>query len=417
MVNFFSRIFLREYQVNTEGGKIYVDKKVNEWLDSFSPESINQKLRIEKEIYYRITKTGFEENLHILPPKNIPKISVILVLFNSIYWVENLVNMFENILPWLHEIIIVDNGSTDNCMSELIKRLSSLIKIHNRFPRSFASAVNQATRIASGDVLLIINPDIYIPKSSLWALINFYSNHPEAGAIVPKLLLMRTPGFINGVGNIIKPFKHGFDIGLGQLDLGQFDLIVELPSACFATIFIPKNSWDEVGELDEEYPMYYEDSDWCYRLSKIGKKIYLASNAQIYHAFNGFDNYPDVINQNKIQNITYGRLRFVHKHKKRFHKYKYLVSYLIYDSFFTLYFLVIKKKNILPIMIRVRKEIRKQIRIQSKKTTKIFNCRISEKNYNEKFEIEELLIKPSILYGKPVLDWDNLKKILHNHSN
>ncbi len=407
MVNFLTDYFLHEYKVNPEGGTIYVDKRVKKWLDSFTKEAIEQKSKVEKEIYNRITKTGYEENPDISPPEIFPKISIVLVLYNSKYWVDNLVNMFESLFPWLHEIIVIDNGSTDDCLEALKKRYSSFINIQNQIPKSFASAVNQGIRIAKGDVFLIINPDIQIPKSSLWALINCYLEHPDAGAIAPKLLLMRSPGFINGVGNIIKPFKHGFDIGLGQLDFGQFDRIVELPSACFATILIPKNSWEEIGELDEEYPMYYEDSDWCYRLMEIDKKIFFAPKAKIYHAFKGYATDQDEINQKKIQNITYGRLRFVHKQKKRIDKCLYLFSYSIYDFLLSFYLLFIKRKNIIPIMISVRKKIRNQT-----KNITTFNKRIVSKMNNQSFQIEELNINSRIMNGKPVLNWRNLKKLL-----
>ncbi len=75
MKDIFARFKLSKYQVNSEGGMIYVDWKVRNWLDSFTGGDYPQKSKKEKEIYKKITKSGFEENLTIKPPENVPAIS------------------------------------------------------------------------------------------------------------------------------------------------------------------------------------------------------------------------------------------------------------------------------------------------------------------------------------------------------
>ncbi len=206
-------------------------------------ENPTQRSNAEIEIYKKITKSGYEENLMIEPPENVPSISLILVTFNSEIWFENLKKMFINLSPWLHEIIVVDNGSKDGSYKGLSHSSNNIKIIENKESKSFAAAVNQGCKLASGELFLIINPDVYIPKSSLWSLINFYQNNSDAAAIVPKLMLMKTPGFINGIGNVVPPFRWGYDLGLGHLDVGQFDHIKEVPSACFATVLIPREKW------------------------------------------------------------------------------------------------------------------------------------------------------------------------------
>ena len=346
MLDFLLRFKLIKYQVNPEGGMIYVDLKVQKWLDSFKNGDYNQKSQAEIEIYKRITKSGYEENLEIKPPKIFPAISLILVTYNSEKWFENLKVMFTNLSPWLREIIVVDNGS-DNGSLEGLRKFSDSIKIiENEQTKSFAASVNQGCRFATGELLLIINPDVYIPKSSLWSLINFYEDNSEAAAIVPKLMLMRTPGFINGIGNIVPPFRWGYDLGLGHLDVGQFDHVKEVPSACFATVLIPRKKWVIVGELDEEYPMYYEDSDWSYRARGKGYKIFVDLEAKVYHAYRGHQDNNEEISKEKLFHVTFGRLWFVKKNIVKPLSYFFILSYLIFDFVYLCYSLINNKFDI-----------------------------------------------------------------------
>ena len=345
MSDLLSRFKLKEYQVNPEGGMIYVDRKVQKWLDSFKNGDYNQKSQAEIEIYKRITKSGYEENLDIKPPKIFPAISLILVTYNSEKWLDNLKEMFFILSPWLHEIIIVDNGSEDGSLHGLRQIAYPIKIIENEQSKSFAAAVNQGCRLATGELLLIINPDIYIPKSSLWSLIDFYHQNSDAAAIVPKLMLMNTPGFINGVGNIVPPFRWGYDLGLGHLDVGQFDHVKEVPSACFATVLIPREKWNEVGELDEGYPMYYEDSDWSYRARSAGYKILLNNNSRVFHSYNHQTGKVN-ISKTKLHNVTFGRLRFTNKNIVSPISYFFIFSYAIFDISYLVFSLIKSKFDI-----------------------------------------------------------------------
>jgi len=325
---------LHKYQVNPEGGMIYVDHKVEKWLDSFKKNGHSGKSHVEIDLYRRITKSGIEDDQDVLPPKSLPSITLVLVTYNSEFWMENLNKMFSNLGDWLYEIVVVDNGSIDSCVEKLIPNEKISI-IKNEIPKSYAAAVNQGCRMATGDLFLIINPDVVITRSALFSLINFYLDHPDAGAIVPKLLLLRSPGFINGVGNIVPFFRWGYDLGLGHLDVGQFDDMFEVPSACFASVLIPKDKWISVGELDEGYPMYYEDSDWSIRAKAAGYKIFLCIKSHAYHGYQGYG-FED-ISSKKLMNVTYGRLRYSKKNFKSSAEIYLLLSYLIFDIIYVIY--------------------------------------------------------------------------------
>ena len=406
MGNLLDRFRLRKYQVNPEGGNIFVDRKVEKWLDSFKNGNFSGKTDQEIDIYRRITKSGIEEDENALPPKSLPNISLILVTYNSDFWMDNLNKMFTSLGKSLYEIIVVDNGSTDDCV-ERLDHNEKIAIIKNDLPKSFAAAVNQGCRSAKGDLFLIINPDVAITKSALFSLINFYNDHPDAGAIVPKLLLLRTPGFINGVGNIVPFFRWGYDLGLGHLDVGQFDHMEEVPSACFATVLIPKEKWIFVGELDEGYPMYYEDSDWSYRARGMGYKIAINPKSEIYHAYGGYLRDIKKVSSQKILCASYGRLRLIYKLFPNLKAFFFITTYLLFDILFSLYSLItLKWINIQMVFTAWKKFLSEIDLIKQIKMDRIFQpvyLGKSQKKFAQK------TFKPRIQFGNPKLKMYSLK--------
>ncbi len=333
----FGKSKLSLYQVNPSGGKIFVDRKVQTWLDSFSTHEDGKKSDQEWAIYRQITKEGFDEDESVAEPTEVPKISLVVVLFNSARWIENLNKMFALLAPWLHEVLVVDNGSKDSCLQGIDTNMEIIRKITLSDSVSFAAAVNQGVRAAQGDLFLLINPDIWIPRSSLWSLIHFYAKHSDAAAIAPKLMLMQTPGFINSIGNHVPLFRWGYDLGLGHLDMGQFDHIREIEAACFATVLIPREKWELVGELDEEYPMYYEDSDWCFRARDQGLLILIDVCSKVYHFFGSNHEGKKILTGKKLIDASYGRLRYVKKNLSSTSTFLYLTSYILFDIIFLIF--------------------------------------------------------------------------------
>ena len=401
MQNLLDSFKLRKYQVNPEGGMIYVDQKVKKWLDSFKNGNFSGKTDQEIDIYKRITKSGNEDDQEAIPPKSLPSISLVLVTYNSEFWIDNINKMFSSLGEWLYEIIVVDNGSVDNCLEKL-ENIEKVTIIKNDLPLAFAAAVNQGCRFATGDLFLLINPDVVITKRALFSLIDFFLDHSDAAAIVPKLLLLRTPGFINGVGNIVPLFRWGYDLGLGHLDVGQFDDMFELPSACFATVLIPKEKWTTVGELDEGYPMYYEDSDWSYRARMLGYQILIIPKSEIYHAYGGYLGDKKIISDQKILYATYGRLRLI---VKLFPKHKlifFFLSYLIFDIAFLFYSLItLNRKNIQMLITAWKKFIFEKDSIKHNKNEMLKKSDIMGKLHDQ---FIHTTYQPQIQFGNPIVN-------------
>jgi GT2 family glycosyltransferase len=253
-----------------------------------------------------------------------PWISVIIVGYKSRSWLEECLSSLTAQAYRPVEVVVVDNGLLDDTVEWLTAHFTqcedfTLQVLGLETPVSFARAVNLGVSAAQGDYLLMLNPDVRVAHDAIYAALQTALTHApaeaRAGIVALKLRLWWAPKFLNGLGNRVGAFSWGTDNALGHLDLGQFDHWQEVPSACFAAALIGRSTWEAVGSVDEQFPMYYEDSEWSYRARLIGHPVWASPAASVYHAFGvkaPADAYQPFTSR-KRSNITYGRLRFALK--------------------------------------------------------------------------------------------------------
>lgn len=247
-------------------------------------------------------------------PRDAPLISVVIVSYNSRNWLETcLPSLAAQTYPAL-EVIVVDNGSQDDTLAWLRAHHPQHLLV--ALPGgSLAAAMNAGTRAARGEYILQLNPDVTLAPDAVAELAAVLAADPQAATAAAKLRFMWSPAFLNGLGNWVGDTAWGMDNAIGHLDLGQFDGWQEVPSACFAAALLRREALQAVGEMDAGFPMYYEDSEWCYRARLLGWKVLAAPRAVVYHAFGGSDpqGRPEELSPAKLRNVAYGRLRFMMK--------------------------------------------------------------------------------------------------------
>ena len=242
-----------------------------------------------------------------------PLVSVIIVTYNSLAWLPGCLASLQDQSHAPLEIILVDNGSSDGTAGWLAEQLPGSTLLRLDPPGSLAAAINRGIEASKGEYLLLLNPDVVLDPQAVSHLVKVAQSGENIAAVAAKLRLLWAPAFINGLGNLVGALSWGTDIGLGRLDLGQFDAWTELPSACFAAALLPAKALQAVGTLDEGLPMYYEDSEWCYRARLFGFSVRPAPQAVIYHAFSGRvpDGMQAGLSAEKLRRVVYGRLRFI----------------------------------------------------------------------------------------------------------
>jgi hypothetical protein len=120
---------------------------------------------------------------------------------------------------------------------------------------------------------------------------------------------------------------------MGAVDIGQFEDIKILSSACFAAITITRHGWEKVGQMDGGFK-FYDDIDWCFRAHMKGMDIRFNSGIIAYHEFGG--TYPTGM---KLTFIVKSRMRFVLKNYSCKTMVSFMFSYLYRDIRDSLYFL------------------------------------------------------------------------------
>jgi len=227
-------------------------------------------------------------------------ISVIIVNYNVKELLQQCVNSVLSSSKNLKtEIIIVDNNSFDGSV-EFIKSkfsLNSNIKvISSPVNLGFAKGNNIGVKEAKGEYLLILNPDTVLQEDTLEKTLSFYKTDSQIGAVTCKLVLPNgkldlacrrsfpTPSVaVYRMLGLSKLFPKSKLFGKYNLTYLDENHIYEVDAIVGAFILLRKDIYDKVGGFDEEYFMYGEDLDLCYRLKKAGYKIYYFPGTSIIH--------------------------------------------------------------------------------------------------------------------------------------
>ncbi|MBK6472921.1 MAG: glycosyltransferase family 2 protein [Betaproteobacteria bacterium] len=189
--------------------------------------------------------------------------------------------------PEFHTIV-VDNGSQDGSQDAIRSTFPEVELIETGKNLGFAGGNNVGIRraVARGtDYVLLLNNDTEVDPGMLDAFVRAASAHPGAGVFSGKIYLHGAPDRIWYAGTEWDPqtvhFRH---LGLDQIDDGNsFCTIKETAFACGCAFFFPASRVKDVGLLDEEFFLYFEETDWCYRARAKGYASVLVPDAKLWH--------------------------------------------------------------------------------------------------------------------------------------
>ncbi len=269
------------------------------------------------------------------------KLSIIIVNYNVKEFLLNLLDsLHKATAKFESEILVVDNASEDGSVEAVKYRYPSVKVFENKTNIGFGAANNQALGEASGEYIVLINPDTIVKEDTFANLIKFLEQTPDAGMVGCKVL--------NPDGSLQLPCRRSFPgpwtsftkiTGLSKLFpnsklFAKYNLTYlnedetyEVDAISGSFMMMRKEVYEKTKGFDKQFFMYGEDLDLCYRTQQEGYKVYYVHTTEIIH-YKGESTKRSSIDETKV---FYDAMHlFVRKHFSSF----WLVEAILQSAIF-----------------------------------------------------------------------------------
>jgi hypothetical protein len=207
-------------------------------------------------------------------------------------------NLLEQFLPRVlkfsksndTEIVVADNGSSDDSVSLLEKQFPDVRLLAFDKNYGFAEGYNKAIREVESEYVVLLNSDVEVTCNWLSILVSYLDTHPETVAVQPKIRsfhnrdLFEYAGAAGGfIDRYAYPFCRGRILQHVEQDYGQYDTAIPVFWASGACLCIRRQKYLEVEGLDARFFAHMEEIDLCWRLNARGYVIECVPTSVVYH--------------------------------------------------------------------------------------------------------------------------------------
>ena len=215
-----------------------------------------------------------------------PRLSIIIPTWNTAQITLKCVETIQKYLPpGFAQIIIVDNGSTDNT-SQIIKRIHNVTYIRNASNLGFSKGNNIGAKSALASTLLFLNSDMELIDDSLVKMVKYHCQKSINGLTGPKFL---NPD-MTPQGSVMPPqtpYNAFMEYWLGIPSYSKYVPPTTKPSSVWAVsggaVLISTTDFNRINGWDEKYFFYYEDLELCRQIRRLGKHITFYPQCQVIH--------------------------------------------------------------------------------------------------------------------------------------
>lgn len=218
-----------------------------------------------------------------------PTVTICIINYNGLKYLKGCFDSiaksdypFEKI-----ETIMVDNASVDESVDYVKSNYSWVRVLALDKNYGFAKANNTGANTAQGEYVVFLNNDTVVTSPWLNELVNVLEKNSGIGVAGSKLLLLDMPEKLQAAGSRIIFNGSGYDIGFLDDDSEKYNSIGNRGYVCAASMMVRRKEFLSFGGFDEDYFMYSEDVDLCWRYWIYGKKVVYIPGSVVYHKFRG----------------------------------------------------------------------------------------------------------------------------------
>jgi N-acetylglucosaminyl-diphospho-decaprenol L-rhamnosyltransferase len=248
-------------------------------------------------------------------PRTRGGLSVVVVTYNAMPYIEQ---CLQSVAGW--DTVVVDHGSTDGTIGVIRDRFED-VRVVEQENLGLAAGWNRGIRETAGPFVLIVNADAWAVADGVQRLLAFAEAQAKAAVVGPKLLntdgsLQRS---VRGFPTLWRLATEYFFLrklaprsrALNSFYAGGFehDSVREAEFVMGSVMLVRREAIEQVGPLDEDFFLFSEETDWCYRFRQAGWKVLFYPDAEFVHV-GGASHGGRMFREN-----LRGHLRFLAKHR------------------------------------------------------------------------------------------------------
>jgi N-acetylglucosaminyl-diphospho-decaprenol L-rhamnosyltransferase len=217
------------------------------------------------------------------------RVAVVVVTYDALPWIENCLDSLHGV-----ETVVVDNGSSDGTVDFVRGRYPDvrLVEAENR---GLGAGWNIGIRETTAPYVLLLNADAWLTEGSLGRLVDFADRRPRAAVIGPRLrnpdgTLQRSVRGYPTVWRLATEYLFLRKLAPGSSALNAFygggfdhEEVRSVEVVMGACMLLRRDAIGEVGECDEDYFLFSEETDWCFRFREAGWEVVFFPGAECVH--------------------------------------------------------------------------------------------------------------------------------------
>jgi len=242
-------------------------------------------------------------------------VSVVVVTYDALAWIEQCLESVAG-----EEVVVVDNGSRDGTVAFVRERFPG-VRVVETENRGLGASWNIGIRETRSRYVLLLNADAWLVDDALARLVGFADTRERAAVLGPRLLnqdgtLQRSVRGFPTLWRLATEYLFLRKLAPGTSALNAFyaggfdhDEVREVEVVMGACMLVRRTAVEEVGELDEDFFLFSEETDWCYRFREAGWEVVFFPGGECVHV--GGAAHGGRLFQENLK----GHLRFLRKHR------------------------------------------------------------------------------------------------------